>query len=204
MNMVTCTEYVPHPNPYYKPDIKTDEYIKEELKDSAGFGYVNHEPIYEPIDGEPSYDVPHKSSERPALPQRNSTGSALVQYENASTLKKSSTPHTSVSQYVQNVADSCVSPHASVSQYENVPESFLTPDGSKDKTDSSADPTDDNLHDVQPKNKDDAENSSEFSADEMADGYMPMRSIDHEVDETTEGYAAMKNIDHDHKHDGVY
>ena len=175
------TEHVPHPNPYYIPDIKTDEYIKEELKDSAGFGYINHEPIYEPIDEEPSpycisstYDVPHKSSERPALPQRNSTGSALVQYENASTLKKSSTPHTSVSQY-QNMADSCVSPHASVtSQYENVLESSLTPDGSKDKTDSSADPTDD-----------DAENASVFSADEMADGYMPMRSIDHEIDETT-------------------
>ena len=191
------TEHVPHPNPYYKPDIKTDEYIKEELKDSADFGYVNHEPVYEPIDEEPSpycipstYDVPHKLSER-ALPQRNSTGSALVQYENASTLKKSSTPHTSVSQY-QNVADSCISPHALVSQYENVLESSLTPDGSKDKTDSAADLTDDNLQDVQPKNKDDAENSSEFSADEMADGCTPMKSINHEVDETTEGYAAMK------------
>ena len=208
------TEHVPHPNPYYKYDInKTDGYIKEELKDSAagqGFGYINHEPIYEPIDEEPSpycipstYDVPRKSSERPALPQRNSTGSGLVQYENveqASTLKRSSTPHTSSSQY-QNMAGSFVSPHTSISQYENVP---LTPDGSKDKTDSAADLTDDDLQDVQPKNKDDAENSSEFSADEMADGYMPMRSINHEVDKTTEGYVSKRNIDHEHERDGVY
>ena len=210
--MTSETEHVPHPNPYYKADIKTDEYIEDDLKNS-NFGYINHEPIYEPLDEEPLpycipslYDVPRKASERPALPQRNSTGSALVQYENVeqtSTLKKSSTLCSSMSQY-QNVADSFVSPRASVSQYENVPESSLTPDGSKDKTDSAADLTDDDLQDVQPKNKDDAENSSVFSADEMADGYMPMRSINREVDKTTEGYVSKRNIDHEHERDGVY
>ena len=118
-------------------------YIEDDLKNS-NFGYINHEPIYEPLDEEPSpycipslYDVPCKTSERSALPKRNSTG---------------------------------------------------TTDGSKDKTDSAADLTDDDLQNVQPKNKDDAENSSVFFADEMADGYMPMRSINCEVDKITEGY----------------
>ena len=192
MNMETG--HIPHLNPYYYSCRKTEECIdsEDDLKNSAGFGDldIKQEPIYEPLGDleEPipysipsTYDIPRKSSEKPALPKREirSNTSACGNTVQSS----SSIPHTIASQH-EDVAGSSSSPCTSVSQYKNMPGYSSTPDGSKDKTDSSADPTNNNSQYVntQPKNEDDASVLS-------ADGYMPMRGIDHECDETTDGYA---------------
>ena len=184
------SDQISHLNPYYNVNTcrMKEDCVEDDLK-SSSFGDIKQEPIYEPLgedlapDSMPStYDIPC-NSEKPALPKRetHSNSSAVVSHDNTALSSTSSISHTIVP------------------QYKNVAGSSLILDEMDSSADIHASNNDSQYINTRSKvNKDDA--------DETADGYVPMKSIDHECKESIDSYmyVSTRNADHDHEHDGVY